>query len=59
MVGGELSFANGGIARLRLQTSLPVTLPNDRNDLVWPGEFKPTLTDAGRFHPITAQSQSR
>jgi uncharacterized membrane protein len=58
MVGGELSFANGGYSGTPIAEFLPVTLPSDRTDLVWSGIYSPTLTKSGRFHPITILSHS-
>ncbi len=56
MIGGDLSFTPGGYAGTPLAEALPVTLPSGPNDLISLSRFKPTLTEAGLRHPITALS---
>ncbi len=58
MIGGELSFANGGYSQTPIAEFLPVKLPADRKDLVISGDFGPSLTKSGRFHPITSLSHN-
>jgi hypothetical protein len=56
MAGGDLSFTPGGYADTAIAEFLPVRLPDDPNELIWPERFRPGLTDAGLRHPITALS---
>ncbi|MCA9539059.1 MAG: VWA domain-containing protein, partial [Myxococcales bacterium] len=53
MIGGDLSYASGGYADTPIAEFLPVGLPQDREGLIDTGRFRPTLTEAGRHHPIT------
>ncbi len=55
MIGGDQSFSVGGYAGTEIADILPVALPPGRSaeasvDL---GTFRPSLTEAGRRHPIT------
>ncbi len=52
MIGGDLSFASGGYTGTPIEEFLPVTLPRG-GKLVDLARFKPVLTEAGRYHPIT------
>jgi len=52
MIGGDLSFASGGYTGTPIEEFLPVTLPRS-GKLVDLDRFKPQLTEAGRYHPIT------
>ncbi|MCA9527163.1 MAG: hypothetical protein KC549_12795, partial [Myxococcales bacterium] len=56
MIGGDLSFTSGGYAGTPIADFLPVELPPEGGDLIDEGRFRPTLTEAGRRHPITALS---
>lgn len=53
MVGGDLSFADGGYADTPIESILPVNLPLTKSRTVDLSEFRPVLTDAGTRHPIT------
>ncbi|MEZ4462539.1 MAG: glutamine amidotransferase [bacterium] len=53
MVGGELSFADGGYAGSPIESILPVKLPSTTGRTVDLSEFRPELTDAGTRHPIS------
>ncbi len=52
MIGGDLSFSNGGYAETAISDILPVELSNDTNTIDF-RPFKPRLTEAGVRHPIT------
>ena len=54
MLGGDISFASGGYASTPIADFLPVTLPAGRDGLVLEERFRPVVTPAGRYHPITA-----
>jgi uncharacterized membrane protein len=54
VLGGDLAFANGGYAGTPVEAALPVLLPPSGPDAVDIREFKPSLTTAGKAHPITA-----
>ncbi|MBP6629402.1 MAG: hypothetical protein KA297_08220 [Kofleriaceae bacterium] len=56
MLGGEQSFSSGGYDGTPVAAALPVELlpPWQRDDLIDVGPFVPTLTAAGRGHPVTA-----
>jgi uncharacterized membrane protein len=56
MIGGDLSFASGGYARTPIAEFLPVLLPEGRSELIDSERFRPQLTEAGRYHPITMLS---
>ncbi|MEZ4469782.1 MAG: glutamine amidotransferase [bacterium] len=56
MIGGDLSFTSGGYAGTPIADFLPVDLPPEGGDLIDEGRFRPTLTEAGRRHPITSLS---
>ncbi len=51
MVGGELSFSEGGYDSTVLADMLPVTLPPSRGHYQ-EETYIPTVTEAGRRHPI-------
>ncbi|MEW5850490.1 MAG: glutamine amidotransferase [Myxococcota bacterium] len=51
MVGGELSFSEGGYDGTPLADILPVTLPPGRGHYV-EEQYTPTVTEAGKRHPI-------
>ncbi|MCB9506494.1 MAG: hypothetical protein H6697_02360 [Myxococcales bacterium] len=54
MIGGDRSFGAGGYGSTVIADLLPVTLPASRGaDSIDLGSFRPTLTAAGRRHPIT------
>ena len=52
MLGGDLSFANGGYSGTPIESILPVKLDAQRPNPHL-GRFKPRLTSIGRFHPMT------
>ncbi|MEE2789344.1 MAG: glutamine amidotransferase, partial [Myxococcota bacterium] len=52
MLGGDLSFANGGYSGTPIESILPVTLDAQRSNPHL-GRFKPRLTTVGRYHPVT------
>lgn len=55
MLGGDLSFTAGGYHGTPVAAALPVELlPPSVADLVDLGRFRPTLTEAGKTHPITS-----
>jgi uncharacterized membrane protein len=54
VLGGDLAFANGGYANTPVEAALPVLLPPPSPESLDAGEFAPTLTPAGKAHPITA-----
>jgi hypothetical protein len=54
MVGGEQSFAGGGYVGTEIEDILP--LRPEMGGLL-PGAVTPTLTDAGRLHPVTDLSR--
>ncbi len=55
MLGGEMSFTNGKYYGTPVATVLPVDLLDPyARALVDTGEFQPTLTEAGKSHPVTA-----
>ncbi len=52
MIGGDLSFSNGGYSETAISDILPVEL-SSRTDTIDFRPFKPELTEAGLRHPIT------
>ena len=61
MLGGDLSFASGGYDDTPVAAALPVILPERWQAGPGPGgalldesEFRPSLTEAGKVHPVTA-----
>lgn len=54
VLGGDLAFANGGYAGTPVEAALPVLLPAPGPDAIDVRDFRPTLTAAGKAHPITA-----
>ena len=59
MIGGDLSFSSGQYGHSPLADVLPVELLDDLlppERLLSIEEFRPKLTQAGRYHPITALS---
>ena len=57
MLGGRLSFSSGGYSVTPLAAALPVELPTrfrSWRELIDPGKFRPTLTEQGKEHPVTA-----
>ncbi len=52
MIGGQLSFAQGGYAGTPIEDILPVTLNRSRSDYR-PVTHRMMLTAAGKAHPIT------
>lgn len=56
MVGGDLSYTQGGYAGTAIEEFLPVTLRRDKADAATPDRFRPVLTEAGRRHPVTSLS---
>ncbi|MEE2757233.1 MAG: glutamine amidotransferase [Myxococcota bacterium] len=59
MVGGDISFANGGYAGTPIAEFLPVTLRGGQLGGGEKSDYRPTLTPAGQFHPITNLKLSR
>jgi len=53
MIGGELSFADGGYAGTPVEDILPIQLPSTATKTVDLAHFRPMLTEAGTRHPIT------
>lgn len=55
MLGGDLSFGSGGYAGTAVADVLPVRLPSTTAPVqnIDRAAFQPTLTEAGRRHPIT------
>jgi uncharacterized membrane protein len=56
MVGGDLSFANGGFGGTPLGEVLPVELGPETDTAFSREVFKPKLTAEGLAHPVTALS---
>lgn len=55
MLGGEMSFSSGGYWGTPVASALPVELVDPyARALVDTAEFAPTLTEAGKSHPVTA-----
>jgi uncharacterized membrane protein len=55
MLGGDMSFSSGGYYGTPVARALPVELLDPyARALVDEGEFSPTLTEAGKSHPVTA-----
>ena len=55
MLGGTMSFSSGGYYATPVARALPVELLDPyATRLVDEGEFAPTLTEAGKSHPVTA-----
>jgi uncharacterized membrane protein len=55
MVGGDLSYTNGGYAGTAIEEFLPMNLRAGRGELSTE-PFSPVLTEAGRRHPVTSLS---
>lgn len=55
MLGGELSFAQGGYAGTPIEDILPITMQTERHDYR-PGTQRMALTDEGQIHPVTRLS---
>src|SRR6266851_7446092 len=55
MIGGRLTFAQGGYAGTPIEEILPVSLRSDRNDYR-PVAQRMVLTEEGKTHPITRLS---
>ncbi len=54
MLGGDLSFADGGYSETPVEELLPVTLPGrGTRNTIDERPFRPELTEAGQRHPIT------
>jgi len=56
MVGGDLSFSNGGFGGTPLAEVLPIELGPESDSTFSREVFKPKLTPEGRAHPLTALS---
>ena len=56
MIGGDQSFSGGMYAGTAIEDILPFNLPPNGRKQVALGEFKPTLSNIGTRHPITALS---
>ena len=55
MLGGDMSFSSGGYYGTPVARALPVDLLDPyATKLVDTTEFAPTLTEAGKVHPVTA-----
>ncbi|MBV70122.1 MAG: hypothetical protein CMH52_02145 [Myxococcales bacterium] len=59
MIGGDISFSNGGYAGTPIAEFLPVTLRGIQPGGGDKGDYRPSLTSAGQFHPITNLKLSR
>jgi uncharacterized membrane protein len=58
MLGGDISFAEGGYGDTAIAEFLPIMMGNAAPKSVLKERFRPTLTPVGRYHPITLLNSS-